>query len=377
MASPFDIRVYNGTFGLTGLVNAPLALVPTPRHNAIGSLDITLASDDPKCALLAADGARVVARYQDEFLISGPVRGISGSGTMMSGTTTFTVEDDKRLLWRVLGWVNPAGTVTNGAVGGQGAATAYRKVTGSAETVLKTLVAENCTRLGLPVTVAPTQGRGATITVQVRMHTLADRLLPAIDVAGIGFTVEQGTSGLVVDCYTSKTFPRQLTELGGVIRNWSLNRTPHTVTRTVVGGQGEGTAREFRLVVDPALETKTRDIIETFTDARDTDVTAEQDQRGRDALAEGAPTTGFKVELAETQTFRYGGPNGVHVGDIVNIAIAGQTTTDVLREISMPWTREEGLVITPSAGGYENDPTVRLAKFVGRSLKQVKNLLVR
>jgi hypothetical protein len=373
VTAPFDLRVYSKAFGLTGLVNAPLEVTATMRHNAIGSLDLTLASDDPKCALLEADGARVVALYRGEHLISGPVRGARGSGSMMSGTFTFTVEDDKRLLWRMLGWVNPTGTLAQ-----QGAVTAYRKVTGPAETVFKTLVAENATRLALPVTVAATQGRGTSITVQVRMHTLAERLLPAIETpGGIGFTVTQSGAGLVVDCYTPRVYPRQLTELGGVIRNWDYSRTGHTATRTVVGGQGEGTAREFLQVVGTALEASSGDIVETFTDARDTAVTAEQTERGTEALAEGAPTTGFKVELAETETFRYGGTHGVRVGDQVTLNIGGRTVTDILREVTVSWTRDGGLVVSPSAGGFESDPTVRLAKFVGRSLRRVNNLLLR
>src|SRR6185312_7835189 len=129
---------------------------------------------------------------------------INSSGPSRASRVTLTLEDDQRILWNILGWPNPGGSITQ-----QGAIDKYDKRSGAAETVFKGFVQANAvTRLGLPVVVLPDRGRGSNLTIYSRMHSLADRLLPAIDGAGIGFTVDQqlvnGVPKLVVDCYTPK-----------------------------------------------------------------------------------------------------------------------------------------------------------------------------
>lgn len=367
MTSPFDITVWDKAFARKGFIGDPVAVELHPRHNAQPTVTITVAADHTYAAALLADGARVTIDYDQQQILSGPIRGKSGSSGKDSNLT-LAVEDDYRLLTRVLGWPNPTGAIT-----AQGAVAAMDTKTGPAETVAKWFIGRAVTRLGLPVTIAPDLGRGATITVAMRMHPLADRLLPLIDQAGIGVTVRQVGAGLVVDAYTPAWYARDLTAASGVVTAWEWTSSGPSATRTVIGGQGEATAREFRVVTDSALEGAWGDVIETFTDARDTDVPAEQDARGAVALAEGAPTAGLKLTLAETATFRYG--RTVRVGDLVTTVLVpgAPPVTDVLREAVLSWTAADGFLVTPVVGDRSDDPDRIFARAVANIARAIRN----
>jgi len=366
MVSPLTITVFTKAFVRSGWIGDPVSVEIHPRHNAQPTATITVAADRASAALLA-DGARVTIDYSGAQIMSGPVRAKSGTSGRDS-TITLTVEDDWRLLGRCLGWPNPTGLIT-----AQGAVTAYDTRTAAAETVVKYFVGRAVTRLGLPVTIATDQGRGAAITVQMRMHPLADRLLPIIDQAGIGVTVKQSGAGLVVDCYTPSLYPRTLTEMSGVVQAWEWDQKAPTATRTIIGAQGEGTLREFRAVTDAALETAWGDKVEVFTDARDTAVTAEIDARGTARLAEGAPTAGLKLTLAETDSFRYG--TTLRVGDKVTTTLVpgAAPITDVLREAVLSWTADNGFTVTPQVGDRTDDPDRTFAKAIASLAKAVRN----
>lgn len=385
ISHPFAITVYDAAMVKRGTVGNPITVRVTPRHNTPGSCTLVIASTHPRAADLFAEGARVRVTYSgtdaagnhwSERLISGPVRLVSGKGPKQAGELTFQVEDDTRLLWRVLGWPNPAGAIT-----AQGAASAYDTRTGAAETVLKGFVSANAVaRLGLPVVCATDLGRGSAITVDVRMHPLADRLLPALTQAGIGFTVDQQLSGgvqkLVVDCYVPATYPRTLTEEGGVVTAWEYVRAAPTATRVVVAAQGVGTARGFTLTADTAREALWGDVIEVTRDARDTSDAAKLAGRAAETLAEGAATSGVRVELSETGSFRYGGPNGVHVGDLVSLVVGPSITiTAVLLEATLNYTVDSGLTVTPTVGELDN-PLRTLAKAVQAALRRTRDLSV-
>jgi hypothetical protein len=370
MDSPFEITIYSKTFARTGWVSDPLEVSVTTRHNAIGSAAVTVAADHRRLPDLAADGARLVIKYNGEHLISGPVRGVSGEGPRSSGTVTFSIEDDIRLLWRVLGWPIPANAIDSQGLKEDTA-------TGAAETVAKGFISRNVSRLSLPVTVAASLGRGATITVGVRMVPLADKLLPAIDVAGIGLTVQQSGSGLLVDAYAPQVYPRALTEAGGTVVGWSWSKAGPTATRTVVGGVGVGDSRMFRTTVDATREALFGDVLEVFTDGGDENVAAKLVAAGHLTLDEAGPKSGLSVELAESDNFRYGGL-GVHRGDQVSIEVgAGVVITDVLREATVSWTRDAGLNVSPTVGDRSDDPDVSLAQRLSMLARGLRNLRTR
>jgi hypothetical protein len=486
--NPFDIAIYTKAFQRVGWVNDPLELVVTPRHNQIGTATITVPTTHHRVPALVVEGARVWIHYQGDHLMSGPVRLVSGQGPTIDGTLTFQVEDDLRLLWRILGWPVPGAAYT-----AQGVKDDQR--TGPAETVAKAYITANAVnRLGLPVTVAANLARGDSISVAMRMSVLADKLLPAIDTAGIGLSVRQSGAGLLVDAYAPSVYPQVLTEASGVVQSWSLSRTAFGASRTVAGGSGVGVGREFRLMPPGtgfnALELLWGDVVEVFTDANDvgsdynqavdnvastkadrnekdvarnqtaglvrallraknaaasaldvaiynlaqhptdtdaqtakdnaqtryndtvtdynqavTENTAAQaafttaqaaytaalaaaaaalpayyaelDGRGQQTLDDARTKSGLSVELSETANFQYG--RAIRVGDQVSIELAAQVDTppDVLREATLTWNADSGLVAKPTVGDRSDDPDKRYVRLLSQLVKSVRTLKTR
>lgn len=368
MTADLLVTVCNKAFGRVGILGDPISVEVSLRHNLQPTATVEIASDHRLIPALLAPGSRIVIDFDGSQVFSGPVQVRSGSGEI-GGTVTVTAHDDWRLLSRVLGWPNPTGSIAT-----QGAATSYDLKTGPAETVVKWFATRAITRLGLPVTVAPDLGRGASVTVAMRMHPLADRLLPVIDAAGVGVTVRQVGAGLRLDCYAPVVSPRPLTPSSGEVVAWSWEQAAPTVTRTVVGGQGEGTAREFRARTSTATEAEWGDVCERFVDARDTSDVAELDARGDLAITEGAMTSGLSLELSETDTFKYG--RSVRVGDLVTAQLipGAPPVVDVLREATLKWTLADGFTASPIVGDRSSDPNRTLARTIAALATGLRNI---
>lgn len=374
MDAPFEITVWSGDMGTRhGWIGDPLSVKVTERHNAVSTGEVVVPASHRLISTLITPGTRLCVDYGARRVLSGPIRGVKGEGPSSSGDVTLAVEGDWRLFHRVLGWPVPGNAITNQNV-------AYYTASGAAETVLKGIVTANAvTRLGLPVTVATNLARGSSIKVTSRMHPLADRLFPAVEDAGLGVSVVQDDASgtLLVDVYEPATYPRTLTEDGGTVLDWSWSLAGPGATRVIVGdGSGEGTSRVFASQVDSSRESAWVDRIEVFRDARDTTDTDTVNQRKAEALADGAPTSGLKVTLAETSVFKYGVPGGVAVGDVVSLEVGpGVVITDVLREAVLSWTAADGFSVEPVIGERADDPSTATARSIAALARAVKNLL--
>lgn len=368
MQNPFSLTLYDKTFRRGGWLGDALEVTAVPRHNLASSLDFTVASNNAKLGLLTTPGARVTCDFAGDQIISGPVRMRSGKGPYSQGTISFSVEDDFRLLSRVLGWPVPTASLT-------GQTSEYYTVTGAAETVVKDLITKNAvTRLGLPVTVAPDQARGSSVTVSARFHPLYDRLFPAVETAGIGVTVKQSGAGLLVDCYTPRTYPRELTEASGVVTEWSWSNAAPEATRGVIGGQGDGTARAFQSFIDPSRESDWGDVIEVFKDSRDTADASVYAQRATETLAETQEKSGLKIKFSQTKNFQYG-PAGVQRGDKITLRVGpALAVTDTLREAEISWTRDKGLEVSPKVGDVTDSTDLIFARALRKNAADIRML---
>jgi hypothetical protein len=370
--NPLDISIWSPTFHRLGWCNDPESVTVTPRHLLVGAASITVPLDHPKLPLLGAAGSRLVIKYLDKVVMSGPIRATEGTGGKYSGTIKYSIESDERLLWRLLGWPSPGSPITS-----QGILQDVRS--GPAETVLKGYISANAARLGLPVTVATDLGRGSAIKAAIRMQALSDVLLPLLSNSGIGLSVVQDApdsgvgSGLIMDVYQTSTYPFTLTEDSGIIQSWSWSTQLPSVTRVIVGGQGVGTSRQFVQVTDTATESSNGDIIEGFDDGSDVYLTADLPTRGQEMLTEGAAKAGLSVQFSETENFRYG--DALNVGDTLPLEVGpGITVTDVLTEATLSWTRDDGFTATPTAGDRTDDPTkllVRQLVKLGRAVRKL------
>jgi len=380
-AAPFRVTVFDKAFRRCGQVARIRELTAIPRHNVVSTAEFVVDADNPRAADMVAKGARAVIDYRDKFLMSGVLYASGAEGPAVRGTRTFSLEGDLRLIFNTLGRQNPTGAITDQAATGQ----EYYTITGPAETVVKTLIRLNAVeRLGRPVIIAPDLGRGATITVSVRMHALADRMLAQVDQAGIGISVRQHPTeaALLVDCYEVGVYRRKLTERSGAVKWWRHATAWPTATRATVQGPGEGLERQYREVIDQAREDDYGDVIEVPRDARDVkadDVNFEavMAARGAETLAEGAPTAGLEVKFAETAATRYG-VGGLNVGTVVDLEVGyGVFMSDVIRAAPITWKTGDGggVVATPQIGARTDDPNVELAEAIRAVAARTRDLV--
>lgn len=371
MTAVFRIAVYDKNRVYQCQIGNPERLEVTPRHNLVSTLKMTVPLGHERLPELMADGARLKVSFKGEHLISGPIVSDELDTDGVGGSYTVSVEDDSRVLREILGWPVPAAAIT-----AQGTAE-YRTYTGDAETIVKTAVTENgVTRLAVPgLTVATNLNRGAVIAggVPFRFHPLADKLFPAVEDAGLGVTVKQVDSSLVLDVYEPQTFPRTLSVKGRTLQRVTATRTRPIASRAIVGGQGEGTARTFRQLTDTTRETVYGMRAETFADARDDNTAAVLDARGTEALSEAGPKNGVSLTLAGTGIFQYG-PGGFHVGDRVPVRVAdGVVVTEVIRECTLKWVSPTYASVEPVAGELTNQPERTTAKRIAALAKGQRN----
>jgi hypothetical protein len=369
--NPFTLKIYDKNFDYVGHIGNPISLVVTPRWCDIGTATIVVDLDHRHAPDLFATGARMVIEKDGVFVMSGKVTTTMGEGPTVTAALTVSLKSDFRLLHNVLGWPVPSAAIS-------AQTSEYAKYTGNAETIVKAVVTANMiTRLGMPVTCPTNQNRGATVTdgISFRFHSLYEKLLPTIEKAGLGIDLRQSGAGIVCEVYEPSVYDPILTEESGVLQWWSWTSVDPTATRVVAGGQGEAAARVFRTAVDSTLETAHHDIVEVFKEATDADTAAVLTTRANEALAEGVGKSGFAVRLSETENFRYG-VNGLVVGAMVTVDVGGVTRTDVLREVTMTYSRARGVEVVPVVGEVTDNPDKTIAQFLSRLKKSVSDLKV-
>jgi hypothetical protein len=385
--TPFKITLYDKTLKRIGWVGDYRSLTMTLSHNQVSNAWLTLDGDDPKVPALMAHGSRFAVDYEGERIFNGPAFARQGAGPSRSSYVTFNAQDNFRILGKMLAWPNPTQDIYHQGYDDDDIALGDYDVQDDvpAETALKHYVSANATRLGVPVTVATDLGRGDNVKVKMRFHYLTDRLLPAVDLAGLGVTVKQtgpdnqGT-GFEVDVYEPSTLARHITEASGILTDWNWSETGPDATRVIVGGQGEGIDRDFELITDTAQETDWGYFGEVFQDARDVELgdTDTLLARGAQALADGGPKNGLGLTFAETATFRYG--RSARVGDQVTVDVApGVTISDVLRTVTFGHDTQAGLVITPGVGDAPkaNNNDMLVARAIAALARGLRELRIR
>lgn len=370
--NPFIIKIYDKNLNFKAFIGDPISLVVTPRFNQTGTAAMEVEADHKAAEHLLATGARAVIFLRGQFLMSGKIHRRKAEGPTIDSVLTLYIKDDFRLLHQILGYPVPGQPITN-----QGGSE-YATYTGNSESIVKNVVTDNMvSRLGMDVTVATNQNRGATIAdgVKFRFHPLYEQLFPAIEQAGIGVTFQQSGSSIVCDVYAPPVFDRVLDEASGVVASWSWEDQDPEATHVVAGGQGEGTARMFREATDTSLQTDYNDVLESFRDARDADTEAVLLSRAQEELGDKGPKSGFAIHLSETEHFQYG-KDGLVVGAQVTISIGSVTRTDILREVTLSYSRDEGLETTPVVGDIQDSPDRIIANFLARLKKGITDLKV-
>ena len=379
MENPFELRVYDKDLDFKGYIGNPINLAVTPRFNETGTATVEMDLDHRLCPDILAEGSRLVIYKDGVFVLSGKIHQKNAEGPAVKGTLKFFVKSDFRLMHQVLGWPVPGASVSSQN------APSY-SITGNAEAALKNLVRLNMVnRVGIPnLLVIPSSNRGATLPagMEIRFHPLYEKLFPAIEQAGLGVTFEQRLGYIMMDVFEPPVYPFTLTEESGMLQWWSWSISDATATRVVAGGEGTGETRLFIQIIDTELESANNDAVEVFRQGSAGNSTDSPEQKvaslfadAQETLDESKPKGGFAVRLSETGTFRYG-QNNLVVGALVTISVGGVTRTDYLREVTMTYSRDRGVEVTPVVGDIQDNPDRVIASFLARLKKSITDLKV-
>lgn len=321
--------------------------------------------------------------------------------------TTISVKNASSATAEAQAWL-PGGAATQGTSGtviGQYGYYLWDPSVIYAETAIKTLITENAvSRLGRPITVLPDLGRGPDLKTPgllplVRNETLETTCLEILTMNGIGLNIAQvpRDDTISVDVFEPEVWDMPLTAESGVIAsgNWSFKGP--TMTRAFIGGPGDLAARYFKNFTDTTgLEALYGDIIEVFRDAtsganlawpegvtddlgkvpkyyllRGDIPTADKNafsaaisEVAREGLLEGLPTYGLSAQLSETDSFHFGGSDGIQLGDTVTIkTVTGELYTDKITQADFEFGNGV-FKVTPHMGVIQDDPNVQLAKTI-------------
>lgn len=344
----------------------------TLRFNAAATAYLTVKDSHPVIPQLMTDGVRATVwmvsvdgnTRTTRRLLEGPVGDISGEGPY--GKVTIPIIDDFAWLSSILGWPKPGAALS-------AQTDEYARYTGPSDTRALAVIAANAARLGLPWDVAASAGVGTTGTTEFRMHPL-DRVLPALNADRLQLTIERNptTDRWTVAIREGDAYPRPLTPESGVLAGWKWQRKRPTFTRMIVGGAGQGVAREFTRVIDADLEADLHRILEGFDDSRMAEAGADLTPYGQASLADAAAKAGVTATLRETSWFRF--PTAYDIGTRVPIRVGAFEAEDVITEIEITHTAREGFLIEPKVGFTTSDPQQRLTQFVTGLASSVHSL---
>ena len=351
------------------------------KWNGLSTLELVVSGDHSRLDGLTRPGARLVVDYGGGQIFSGPVRRVHGVGPWQSSRVTITCEDDIRLLWRMLLWPVP---YRSSIIGMEWRANRdYAHYSGAAESVAKKALRDNTWRFPPDIFMVDDKSRGRYIKdFQARFHVFADKLLPVLSWARMTVTVKQFENvkqdqrGLLFDCVPAVTREHVLTAESGSIVSWEYVRDAPKATAVVVGGRGEGKDRLFCEDFDALAEDEWFDRVEVFKDARNTDSEHVHliDEAER-VLQESGASSGFKIELAESDVLRFG-PGKLMPGDLIYVDVGSGPIAEIVRQIDVEcdspgdgWTK-----VTPIAGDYEDNPSALLARRVADLAAGVRDL---
>jgi hypothetical protein len=353
--SPIRVAIYDRDGHPQDWLGAPLSVSVKARVSAASDATVTADADDPQGAVMMEPGSRVVidllvdpAEGRRQVLLAGEVTQRSGAPGQIDGATEFVVEDARGLIMGLLIAPSPSSMPDPGTLGTVGAES--RTLTGPAETVLKTLVAENAGWQGVPVVVAPDQGRGQTVTMAARFDAIGEYWAGFV-AAGVVPVVTVGSDGSwLFDVSIPTEIVDVLTQASGVVQPGSWKVLRPSVTRVVVLGSGEAADRQVVTVVDSAVEAQWGARVIT-RDARDTeagDLTT-MIARAQEDLTKGAPSAQVTTELSETEDFRFGVT--FNLGDTVTVRMTGAPDiTSAVSELDVTWDTSNGLLVVPHVG---------------------------
>jgi hypothetical protein len=338
------LEVRDRTLQRVGQITAPfMQLRAHPRWCSVGEWKITLPGEHPLVPALIEPGSGIILSGPDGtetgVILSGPTLAPARARGPQNpdGTFTFTgVSDDVHLLDAVA-----VGDPTS-EYDEQTAANDTR--TGLTEALLRAYVDANIgagaiasRRVGFRtyVEVEPVDlGRGVSQTKSPRFQNLLELLRELVTYdSSVGFRLVQVGDALqfqVLDARERGDLIRFDIENGTLTSEEAMLAGP-SLTRAIVAGRGEGVGRQIVVRANTSgEETSWGRVVERFIDQRNTEIVAELEQSGDEALAEGASGASVKLIPADDTTMRYG--FDWRPGDFVTAVVAGVEEPNAVTE---------------------------------------------
>lgn len=319
--------------------------------NDVGGWLVTGIPMESRAGAALGPGSGIVAVRDDEVEFTGPLLFPSVRWDKDGWVIDASGSSDDLALW---------GRITFPAAPSLDLNAAYSDDrSGTASTVMRQYVDVNAgpgadvTRRWAGLTLAADPAIGSAVSFSARNESLGDVLAQLAIVGGdIGFRVAQELDGSDLefsvyepeDVSGSAIFQPGL----GNLAAYTYSAKAPTVTRTIVGGQGEGTLRTFVERSDPVAEALWGMRLESFVDQRNTSVTDELEQAGDEELADNGAQTSIELEPVDTDAVSY----GVHyrVGSLVTVrTLEGVEVIDRVRQVEIA-LGPNGETITPTVG---------------------------
>lgn len=348
---------------------------------ATGSVDLPAY---PATMAQLLPGHRLVVVRDGDVWSAGPMEepqdyswGVEGDEAGV-GTVSVRFSDDLAVPAGYLTWPDPAAAWTAQP------ATASRQIASTnAETIIRTLVDENCGPGALADRQIPNfvlgdvAGAGTTTSVTTRLEGLLECCRRvAIAGGGLGFRTRQVGAQILFEVYA----PRDLTATArfsvglGNLRSVTYKLGAPTVTHALVSGSEDAVPRAFVEVADTAAAATWWRVEQHVDGSVDTDATGELTAAGNEELATGAAPVELATATIDTPDLRAG--RDFDLGDRVTVQLpTGVEVADVVRSITLHASANEGEQVTTLAGSPEatSDPRmVRIVRELGRRLGRLE-----
>ncbi len=351
---------------ITGQVDVFHSLEVAMRHNRGAAWTLTLPADHDQRDLFTP-GAGILVWSPDVTwpILTGQIRDLTETVTA-AGAATVTVtgvDDTARLTGRVI-YPDPTRTADD-----QTTDTNWVD-SDAAETVIRSLVDTQAGAGALAarriagLTVNPDTATGDTVAVNARFPGLLDTIAALADTGGVGIRVVQwdvdngdiltaageGTTDLRLQFYTptDRSDRVRFTSASGALDGWQHAVAAGTVTRAIVAGQGEGTARTIIELADTDAETDWAERQESFIDARDSNDLDVLTQRGYDQITTAGAAASLKASPSATALLAFG--RDWWLGDTVTMIVDAVTITAAVSAVTIKVTGDGEAQVTPTVG---------------------------
>ena len=301
------------------------------RDADVGTFTLTVPDDE--LAGRMRDGWRVLIQDGEETILSGPVEEVAPN--VADRTVEFTGVSDLVHVADRLVYPNPA------LPGASQTSDAYYKRSGPAETVIRDMVHANAGAGAITArrvdgfTVASSQGRGSTVSTNLRYKNLLEEARALGRLGGVTFDAVQEQDARIVFRFrvpVDRSRSVRFTDRNGGVTDGSYSLAAPTATVVLVAGQGEGTARN---IIERSRATTWGRRVESFKDQRDTDDADELEQSAIEQLDDGEAGAGASFTVAESPGLIYG--VDYRLGDTVSVELGAATISEPVRAVELSW----------------------------------------